>query len=301
MGGASKNSVGGAFRNHNNVPVKVCATCERPFTWRKKWEKNWDDITTCSQRCKTERKSKNGRTAAIATGTASFAAARTSKKAGTENESTSDEGSATEDQNVRSPASDTSFDADTAVFSTECGIPEASSALKGLGLIEAHADDLEDSDDAQDANCFYTDVAVNEDQSAITSNSREARRLHKKDVKAKRRALREGDAAETKKKPCSKCTRLADLLVRCTLDAAQDWHMVCGKCWKEVSGGVPDGDDAHPHYRYGGLWKNRAAHISMPAFSTTKLSTLESGNDLSRLESANSLRVESGMGLCARA
>lgn len=26
--------------------------------------------------------------------------------------------------------------------------------------------------------------------------------------------------------------------------------MVCGKCWKTVSGGVVDGDDAHHDYRY---------------------------------------------------
>ena len=25
---------------------------------------------------------------------------------------------------------------------------------------------------------------------------------------------------------------------------------VCGSCWKKVSGGVPDGDKDHPHYRY---------------------------------------------------
>jgi hypothetical protein len=34
--------------------------------------------------------------------------------------------------------------------------------------------------------------------------------------------------------------------------------MVCGKCWKDVSGGgVVDGDATHPYYQYGGLWKNR--------------------------------------------
>ena len=33
--------------------------------------------------------------------------------------------------------------------------------------------------------------------------------------------------------------------------------MVCGKCWNSVSGGVVDGDTAHPYYKYGGLWKNR--------------------------------------------
>ena len=40
-------------------------------------------------------------------------------------------------------------------------------------------------------------------------------------------------------------------------DETKAWRMVCGKCWRGVSGGVVDGDKAHPHYRYGGLWKNR--------------------------------------------
>ena len=31
-------------------------TCNRPFTWRKKWERNWDEITTCSKRCNSERR-----------------------------------------------------------------------------------------------------------------------------------------------------------------------------------------------------------------------------------------------------
>jgi hypothetical protein len=35
--------------------------------------------------------------------------------------------------------------------------------------------------------------------------------------------------------------------------------MVCGKCWVYVSGGVADGDEKHPYYRYGGLWKNLKA------------------------------------------
>jgi hypothetical protein len=24
-----------------NLPSKICITCNKPFTWRKKWEKNW--------------------------------------------------------------------------------------------------------------------------------------------------------------------------------------------------------------------------------------------------------------------
>ena len=32
-------------------PAKVCVTCGRSFTWRKKWARAWDEITTCSERC----------------------------------------------------------------------------------------------------------------------------------------------------------------------------------------------------------------------------------------------------------
>ncbi|MGI9158473.1 MAG: DUF2256 domain-containing protein [Saprospiraceae bacterium] len=35
-----------------NYPTKICKTCGRPFSWRKKWEKVWDDVKYCSQRCK---------------------------------------------------------------------------------------------------------------------------------------------------------------------------------------------------------------------------------------------------------
>ncbi|HCL06451.1 MAG TPA: DUF2256 domain-containing protein [Chitinophagaceae bacterium] len=38
--------------NKKNLPSKVCATCLRPFTWRKKWEKVWDEIKYCSDRCR---------------------------------------------------------------------------------------------------------------------------------------------------------------------------------------------------------------------------------------------------------
>ncbi|WP_111881586.1 DUF2256 domain-containing protein [Aequorivita sp. CIP111184] len=35
-----------------DLPQKICVACERPFTWRKKWEKNWKDVKYCSERCK---------------------------------------------------------------------------------------------------------------------------------------------------------------------------------------------------------------------------------------------------------
>ncbi|NDB53363.1 MAG: DUF2256 domain-containing protein [Chitinophagaceae bacterium] len=27
-------------------------TCLRPFTWRKKWEKVWNDVLYCSDKCR---------------------------------------------------------------------------------------------------------------------------------------------------------------------------------------------------------------------------------------------------------
>ncbi|WP_082181820.1 DUF2256 domain-containing protein [Aestuariivita boseongensis] len=38
-----------------NLPEKTCLTCGRPFTWRKKWERVWDEVKYCSDRCRRER------------------------------------------------------------------------------------------------------------------------------------------------------------------------------------------------------------------------------------------------------
>ena len=35
-----------------NLPEKVCIACNRPFAWRKKWEKNWADVKYCSDKCR---------------------------------------------------------------------------------------------------------------------------------------------------------------------------------------------------------------------------------------------------------
>ncbi len=35
-----------------NLPTKVCPVCERPFAWRKKWERDWDNVVYCSDRCR---------------------------------------------------------------------------------------------------------------------------------------------------------------------------------------------------------------------------------------------------------
>jgi hypothetical protein len=44
-----------------NLPSKVCAACGRPFTWRKKWERNWDDVKYCSDKCRKARSAAGAR------------------------------------------------------------------------------------------------------------------------------------------------------------------------------------------------------------------------------------------------
>ncbi|MEH6558896.1 MAG: DUF2256 domain-containing protein [Oceanicoccus sp.] len=40
----------------SELPSKVCTVCNRPFNWRKKWKRCWDEVKYCSKRCRQERK-----------------------------------------------------------------------------------------------------------------------------------------------------------------------------------------------------------------------------------------------------
>jgi hypothetical protein len=35
-----------------NLPEKICGVCKKPFAWRKKWEKVWDEVKYCSDKCR---------------------------------------------------------------------------------------------------------------------------------------------------------------------------------------------------------------------------------------------------------
>jgi hypothetical protein len=45
-----------------HLPSKICATCGKPFAWRKKWERDWDTVRFCSDRCRTGATRKPGAT-----------------------------------------------------------------------------------------------------------------------------------------------------------------------------------------------------------------------------------------------
>ncbi len=39
-----------------DLPEKVCPACGRPFRWRKKWERDWESVMYCSDRCRSRAK-----------------------------------------------------------------------------------------------------------------------------------------------------------------------------------------------------------------------------------------------------
>ena len=47
------------MRKKADLPEKLCLACGRPFAWRKKWERVWDEVKTCSDRCKSDLRRRN--------------------------------------------------------------------------------------------------------------------------------------------------------------------------------------------------------------------------------------------------
>ncbi|MBM3979916.1 MAG: DUF2256 domain-containing protein [Planctomycetes bacterium] len=39
-------------RKKSDLPRKICVTCGKLFTWRKKWALDWPDVKYCSDKCR---------------------------------------------------------------------------------------------------------------------------------------------------------------------------------------------------------------------------------------------------------
>ncbi|MFL2731164.1 MAG: DUF2256 domain-containing protein [Gammaproteobacteria bacterium] len=39
-----------------HLPKKICLTCNKSFSWRKKWKRDWPNVLYCSERCKRSKK-----------------------------------------------------------------------------------------------------------------------------------------------------------------------------------------------------------------------------------------------------
>jgi len=42
----------GKMRRKGDLPSKACLACGLEFTWRKKWERDWDEVKYCPERCR---------------------------------------------------------------------------------------------------------------------------------------------------------------------------------------------------------------------------------------------------------
>lgn len=52
-----KTNKGGKLKTvkKEHLPQKLCPTCQRPFSWRKKWERVWHEVIYCSDACRAKR------------------------------------------------------------------------------------------------------------------------------------------------------------------------------------------------------------------------------------------------------
>ncbi|MFP4519944.1 MAG: DUF2256 domain-containing protein [Oceanicaulis sp.] len=47
----AKNVNRGRAVRKSGLPQKICAACGLPFSWRKKWARDWEQVKYCSKRC----------------------------------------------------------------------------------------------------------------------------------------------------------------------------------------------------------------------------------------------------------
>ncbi|MCX6413510.1 MAG: DUF2256 domain-containing protein [Actinobacteria bacterium] len=36
----------------NGFPPRICERCGRPYEWRRRWARDWEQVRYCSERCK---------------------------------------------------------------------------------------------------------------------------------------------------------------------------------------------------------------------------------------------------------
>ncbi|MSZ56284.1 MAG: DUF2256 domain-containing protein [Actinobacteria bacterium] len=41
-------------RSKNGHEPKICVVCGRPFEWRRKWARDWDQVRYCSDQCRAQ-------------------------------------------------------------------------------------------------------------------------------------------------------------------------------------------------------------------------------------------------------
>ena len=245
----------------------MCVVCERPFTWRKKWERCWDEVTTCSKSCNSKRRSgnravleedENGDDGEDDDNKDKGGRSLSMERKPSKNNIAKKEKQMHNSEVAQKVLTSSQFDAaePTNEYLDQDEIFGMTDELDMLTLEELF-DEANSNPDADD-----DDGEINVSIMDQVAREKAAGKAAKKVKKAERRAQRQGHGDPMAgQKACDMCSKSVNLLVRCTYDESLQWKMVCGTCWKDASGGVVDGDSSHPFYRYGGLWKNRRAQV----------------------------------------
>lgn len=48
----ARKNANGIQPGKGNLPSKPCIACGRPFVWRRKWVRDWEQVKFCSDRCR---------------------------------------------------------------------------------------------------------------------------------------------------------------------------------------------------------------------------------------------------------
>ncbi|MFM8413492.1 MAG: DUF2256 domain-containing protein [Planctomycetota bacterium] len=49
---ATAETAAAGHRRRGPKPTKICVACGRPFEWRRKWARCWEQVKFCSDRCR---------------------------------------------------------------------------------------------------------------------------------------------------------------------------------------------------------------------------------------------------------
>ena len=226
-----------------NLPSKICVSCGRPFTWRKKWERVWDEVTTCSKSCNRKRKSKgrdtnklNGNNVEQSSGSetteldslaadflginvdGSLVAANSADAKVEGDEATPSDTNADANDNTAlqiQPDSDEQSQTSSACSNSIIFDDQQSALLSELRLPLSTA---------SSTTTTYTAPNSNEEEEVVVLDAKAQRKAEKKRKKAERRAQRQGKGDPTAgQKQCTLCHKSVNLLIRCTYDESGEW------------------------------------------------------------------------------
>ena len=180
-----------------NLPSKMCVTCNRPFTWRKKWERCWDEVTTCSKGCNAKRRA-------------------SAKKDGHSIPDESDE----EKENDEDDADKGLPVAEKSAHKIDSGAKSTESSSKVRLMEPAEMLNEVDDTDADEINEVDGD-------SPIPEKKLSRKKLQKLKMKEMEGETSKKDGPLEKTKSCAVCKNDMTLLFRCQWDASKQWRFVC--------------------------------------------------------------------------